>query len=154
MLKGARLPALALLLAALGSGWYLTSQRVAGPGAERLDAALQQEAPADSARAAYQDRSRGRVLHVEGVVERILPDDRDGSPHQRFIIRTTSGLSLLIAHNLDLAPRLSGLGPGETVSLQGEYEWNERGGVMHWTHDDPQGRHVAGYIDWRGQRYQ
>jgi hypothetical protein len=60
----------------------------------------------------------------------------------------------MIAHNLDLAPRLTGLAPGESVSLLGEYEWNEKGGVMHWTHDDPKGRHEAGYIEWRGRRYQ
>ncbi len=128
-----------LLLAALGAS---------------LDASAGQPVAEDAARLAYQSHSKGRTLVARGVVERILSDDRDGSPHQRFIIRTPSGLSLLIAHNLDLAPRLNGLAPGDAVSVLGEYEWNEKGGVMHWTHNDPRGRHRAGYIEWRGRRYQ
>ena len=83
-----------------------------------------------------------------------MSDDRDGSPHQRFIIVTNSGQSLLVAHNLDLAPRLKGLSAGDEVTVYGEYEWNPQGGVMHWTHDDPQGSHETGYVEWRGRRYQ
>lgn len=91
---------------------------------------------------------------VRGRVQRTLSDDRDGSPHQRFIIVTNSGQSLLVAHNLDLAPRLEGLSAGDEVSVYGEYEWNAQGGIMHWTHDDPQGTHETGYVEWRGRRYQ
>ena len=96
----------------------------------------------------------GEQVRVEGRVIRILPDDRDGSPHQRFIIQVDRGLTLLVSHNLDLAPRLNGLAVGDQVVVAGEYEWNDRGGTVHWTHDDPQGRHPAGYVEWRGRRYQ
>ena len=96
----------------------------------------------------------GDQVRVEGRVVRILADDRDGSPHQRFVIEVDRGATLLVAHNLDLAPRLEGLSVGEQVVVFGQYEWNERGGTLHWTHDDPQGRHPAGYVEWRGRRYQ
>jgi hypothetical protein len=112
-------------------------------------------APAeDPARQAFEQRAGGSMLRVSGRVDRILSDDREGSPHQRFIIVTDSGQSLLISHNLDLAPRLDGLAVGDQVEVYGEYEWNEKGGLMHWTHDDPAGDHVAGYIEWQGRRYQ
>jgi hypothetical protein len=143
-----------VLLAALGTGWYVTREQGAGPPGEGAQATNRGVAAEDAAQLAFQSRSQGRVIAVAGKVERILADDRDGSPHQRFIIRTSGGVSLMIAHNLDLAPRLEGLAPGEAVVVLGEYEWNEKGGVMHWTHDDPQGRHEAGYIEWRGRRYQ
>lgn len=143
-----------MLIAALGGGWYLR-EREAGGAHETADAASREPLVAeDAAWQAFESRARGRVLTVQGVVDRILADDRDGSPHQRFIIRTTRGLSLLIAHNLDLAPRLEGLKAGDQVTVLGEYEWNDKGGVMHWTHDDPRGQHAAGYIEWRGRRYQ
>lgn len=99
-------------------------------------------------------RRSGGLLNTSGVVVRVLADDRDGSRHQRFIIREDSGETLLIAHNIDLAPRLEGLRVGDRVRIAGEFVWNPRGGTVHWTHHDPQGRHVPGYIEWRGRRYQ
>ena len=108
----------------------------------------------DPVATAFADRARGRLILASGAVTRLLPDDDEGSPHQRFVIRTGSGLTLLVAHNLDLAPRLNGLRVGDAVIVHGEYEWNDQGGLMHWTHDDPDGRHAAGYIDWKGRRYQ
>jgi hypothetical protein len=144
----------AALLAALGGGWYLR-ERQSEPVDQPLQAGPLGAAVAeDPAQLAFQQRARGRIIKVIGTVERILADDRDGSPHQRFIIRTSGGMSLLIAHNLDLAPRLEALRAGEVVTVFGEYEWNDKGGVMHWTHDDPQGEHTTGYIEWRGRRYQ
>jgi hypothetical protein len=151
---GPRLRVVAVLLAALGGGWYLRD-RQAEPAGETADSGVVgRVVSGDPALSAFESRARGRIITVNGEVERILADDRDGSPHQRFIIRTPGGVSLLVAHNLDLAPRLEGLGAGEVVTVLGEYEWNEKGGVMHWTHDDPQGKHITGYIEWRGRRYQ
>lgn len=109
---------------------------------------------AAAARQAFEDRAQGRLLELTGTVERTLADDRDGSPHQRFIIRLEGGQTLLVAHNLDLAPRLDGLRAGDTVRVFGEFEWNPQGGVMHWTHHDPRGVHPAGFIEWRGRRFQ
>ena len=54
----------------------------------------------------------------------------------------------------DLAPRIYGLSAGDTVSFFGEYEPNAQGGVIHRTHHDPQGRHVDGWLEHRGRRYQ
>jgi hypothetical protein len=142
---------LLVLGAALLSAWYWGGQPGQGAPEYVESAGRADDAPL---RAAEARRARGLGLQISGVVDRTLADDRDGSPHQRFIIRTSSGLTLLVAHNLDLAPRLEGLAPGESVVVKGDYEWNERGGVMHWTHDDPAGNHPAGYIEWKGRRYQ
>lgn len=98
--------------------------------------------------------SSGQQVQGEGAVVRILPDDNDGSRHQRFILQLESGRTLLVAHNIDLAPRIAALREGDTVAFNGEYEWNDRGGVIHWTHHDPQGRHVAGWLEHAGRRYQ
>ena len=43
---------------------------------------------------------------------------------------------------------------GDTVAFHGVYEWNAQGGVIHWTHHDPVGRHVAGWLKHNGQTYQ
>jgi hypothetical protein len=90
----------------------------------------------------------------KGVVIKILPDDNSGSRHQRFIIKLSSDQTLLIAHNIDLAPRISSLREGDSVQFYGEYEWNEKGGILHWTHRDPNGSHVDGWLEHQGQRYE
>ena len=58
----------------------------------------------------------------EGTVIRVLPDDLDGSRHQRFIVQLASGQTLLITHNIDLAPRIAGLKVGDKVGFNGECE--------------------------------
>lgn len=89
-----------------------------------------------------------------GKVIKILPDDTKGSQHQRFIIRLNSGQTLLIAHNIDLAPRIKNLEVGDHINFYGEYEWNSKGGVIHWTHHDPNGRHEGGWLNHGGKLYQ
>ena len=101
-----------------------------------------------------QDWQSGDQVRGTATVSRILSDDNEGSRHQRFVVRLSSGRTLLIAHNIDLAPRVSSLRVGDTVSFYGEYEWNDRGGVIHWTHHDPRGSHVGGWIEHKGRRYE
>jgi Protein of unknown function (DUF3465) len=90
----------------------------------------------------------------EGVIIKLLPDDRSGSRHQKFIIKLASGQKLLIVHNIDLAPRLTSIRVGDSIQFNGEYEWNEKGGVLHWTHRDPNDAHTAGWLKYQGKTYQ
>lgn len=103
---------------------------------------------------AYNNKQSDIQVQGQGTVLRILSDDNDGSRHQRFILKLNAGQSLLIAHNIDLAPRLNDLKKGDTVEFFGEYEWNSKGGVIHWTHNDPNHRHVDGWLKHRGRTYQ
>jgi len=96
----------------------------------------------------------GRLAKGSGTVVRVLSDDNDGSRHQRFILRLADGRTLLIAHNIDLAPRIQGIREGDTVEFHGEFRSNPQGGVIHWTHHDPQGRHPGGWLRHRGKTYQ
>lgn len=112
-------------------------------------------ASADSSLVAAFENQRSNVqVQGGGSVTKVLSDDNEGSRHQRFIVRLASGQTVLIAHNIDLAGRVSSLKPGDPVEFYGEYEWNERGGVVHWTHRDPQHGHVDGWIKHNGHTYQ
>ncbi len=108
----------------------------------------------DELDSALQNQRSGVQVRGEGIVTRILDDDSDGSRHQRFILRLASGQTLLVAHNVDLAPRIVSLSPGDSVAFNGEYEWNEKGGLIHWTHRDPNGQHEAGWLKHNGETYQ
>lgn len=103
---------------------------------------------------AFSNHESNLQVSGQGIVTRLLPDDNDGSRHQKFIVKLSSGQTLLIAHNIDLAPRISSIREGDSVQFYGEYEWNEKGGVLHWTHRDPDGSHVAGWLQHQGQKYQ
>ena len=103
---------------------------------------------------AFRNHTSGIQVSGKGVATKILSDDNDGSRHQRFILKLSSGQTLLIAHNIDLAPRIASLREGDTVEFNGVYEWNSKGGIIHWTHHDPEGRHEAGWLRHNGKTYQ
>ena len=83
---------------------------------------------------------------------RLLPDDIEGDRHQRIIVRLRNHATLLIAHNIDLAKRVP-VGIGDRVRFRGVYEWNDLGGLVHWTHDDPHGIELGGWIQFRRENY-
>ena len=96
----------------------------------------------------------GTLMCGSGTIIRLLSDDNKGSRHQRFIIKESSGRTLLIAHNIDLAPKIYSLQKGSLIKFCGEYENNAKGGVIHWTHHDPQKRHTGGWLEYKGKKYQ
>lgn len=106
-----------------------------------------------SVQSAYYNHKSDVQIQEKGTVVKLLSDDLSGSRHQRFILKFNK-LSVLIAHNIDLAPRIDALRTGDTVEFYGEYEWNEKGGIVHWTHHDPAGRHASGWLKHKGKTYQ
>jgi hypothetical protein len=112
------------------------------------------ECSADALVTAYRDHQSRVEVCGSGIIAKVLRDDTQGSRHQRFIVRLSAGQTVLIAYNYDIAPRIEGLRAGAPIEFAGEYEWNPQGGVVHWTHHDPSGRHAAGWIQYDGREYQ
>lgn len=129
------LPAFALLI------YFLAQQGEKMAGAANGDAYV-----GVTVQAAYSQRLSDQQTRGQGVVLKVLPDDRKGSQHQKFILQTGPGQTVLVAHNIDTAPRISDLQQGDRVEFYGEYEWTEKGGVIHWTHRDPGGHHIHGWL--------
>lgn len=115
---------------------------------------LTQSDSSDQLRAAFAGHLSGLQVTGDGVVSKLLPDDTQGNRHQRFILTLPSGQTLLVAHNIDIASRIDSLRTGDSVAFNGVYEWNDKGGVVHWTHHDPGGRHQAGWLRHAGRTYQ
>jgi hypothetical protein len=103
---------------------------------------------------AYENQLSDIQVKGVGTVVRLLKDDNQGSRHQKFILKLSSGQTILIAHNIDLAPRINAIKKGDTIHFNGEYEFNIKGGVVHWTHKDPNNRHVHGWLKHKGIIYQ
>ena len=130
--------ALALLAAALASG-CATSQT-----------------PDDRAVCDAYSAGRSRVEVVaNGTVTRVLGVQAGKeSPHEGFLMRLASGCAVVVRveANTDFTGPIP-LAPGEHVAVKGEYEYYRLGGVIHWTHRDPRGRHEGGYIEAGGRQY-
>jgi hypothetical protein len=103
---------------------------------------------------AFQQQKSGIQVQSSGRVKAILRDDNNGSRHQKFILQLGNGQTVLVAHNIDLSPRLDDLEKGEIVQFYGEYEYSDQGGVIHWTHHDPQKSHANGWLKYKGRTYQ
>ncbi len=148
---------LVVVVAALfyGAGANKGIRQLAGsqPGSAESSSAAKTPSP-HAAQAAFDERKSGSQVSGEGVVSRLLADDMDGSRHQRFILTLASGKTVLVAHNIDVAPRIESLKSGDSVAFSGVYEWNAKGGVIHWTHHDPGGRHEPGWLRHAGRTYQ
>lgn len=138
------LPVLVIAVLVYGYDFY-RDQVSSAPAFNQTETVLQQ---------AFANRQSDVQVRGSGRVIKLLSDDLDGSRHQRFILELNSGQTVLVSHNIDLAPRISGLDTGDVVEFFGEYEWNPQGGVIHWTHHDPGGRHVGGWLKHDGNTYQ
>jgi|CXWL01.1.fsa_nt_gi molybdopterin converting factor small subunit len=103
---------------------------------------------------AYDKAQSNFWVQSQGEVVKVLKDDTDGDRHQRFLLRLSNGHTILIVHNIDIAPKIEGLKPGDTVAFYGEYAWNNKGGVVHWTHHDPSRRRIGGWLMHQGKRYE
>ena len=103
---------------------------------------------------AFKNKKSDIFVEGSGVVKKLLPDDNKGSRHQKFLVTISDEQTLLFAHNIDLAPRIDAIQVGDSVQFRGEYVYNPKGGVMHWTHHDPQGGNKVGWIKHAGKVYE
>jgi hypothetical protein len=87
---------------------------------------------------------------AEGSIASILGNS--GGPsgtHEGFLLHLRGasghGLTVRVEDNVDLTGQVP-LSEGEDVEVRGEYVYDANGGVIHYTHRDPSGRHAAGFI--------
>ncbi len=107
----------------------------------------------DEILAAHANRQTNVEVTCTLPVKRMLPQDNKGEKHEKFILQMSNGSTILVAHNISRAPYVP-ISEGDVVTVRGEYIWNRKGGVIHWTHLSDTPKHPSGYIDFAGQRYQ
>lgn len=141
---------LALLIALAFGGCNRSESGSAHAVAAEINSAAISNAAVEQA---YAHRLSNVQVMGTGSVIKLLADDTKGSRHQKFLVRINPEQTLLFAHNIDLAPRVP-VKTGDEVSFYGEYVYNPKGGIIHWTHRAPQEDHEAGWIMLNGQKYQ
>ena len=111
-------------------------------------------APNTTVERAFADHLSGIEVTANAAVTRLLADDTGPSgTHQRFIVQVKgSAQTLLIDNNVDIGKRVP-VANGDDVVVHGEYVWNDQGGLIHFTHHDPDHTHADGWIELKGVRY-
>jgi hypothetical protein len=105
--------------------------------------------------AAYSSARSHVEVVADGTVTRLFGVEPGRvSPHEGFLLSLASGCTLVVRveANTDFTGPIP-LERGERVLVKGEYEYYPLGGVIHWTHRDPRGRHEGGYIESSGRLY-
>jgi Protein of unknown function (DUF3465) len=106
--------------------------------------------------ALYASGSSDAEVVAQGTVLGVL-GTRNGPSgnHEGFLLKLTQqcDLMLRVETNVDITGPVP-LRAGQTVTVKGQFEDDASGGVIHWTHHDPSGRHVAGYVLADGKYYE
>ncbi|MFZ3229727.1 MAG: DUF3465 domain-containing protein [Pseudobdellovibrio sp.] len=91
-------------------------------------------------------------VKAEGlVVSGLLKDDTNGSPHQKFNVKLTSGQVIMIVSNLDMCEKIP-VQVGDVVGAGGQFiPTGKSGGLLHWTHKDPKKIRPDGFIELGGR---
>ncbi|MBX9947521.1 MAG: DUF3465 domain-containing protein [Candidatus Obscuribacterales bacterium] len=126
---------------------------LAGNQAQITDAAAQTNTGDAEAIRAQQLQLVKVPLTVTAPVKKMLKYDDRGLPHEKFLLLLSNGSTILVAHNTKMAPYVP-LQSGDLVTVSGEYIWNAKGGLIHWTHHSDTPNHKSGYIDFNGKRYE
>lgn len=126
------------------------------PGAPPKDQLGNQSASASGDAAAIRAQQLQLVkvpLTVTAPVKKMLRYDDRGLPHEKFLLVLSTGSTILVAHNTKMAPYVP-IQSGDIVTVKGEFIWNEKGGLIHWTHHTDTPNHEGGYIEFNGKRYE
>lgn len=108
----------------------------------------------DSALVEAVNSGRG-VDYIEAanlVATQILPDDTDGSAHQKWKGRLSNGIEIMVVFNIDDYDRVP-IRKGDRFSVGGQFIQEGKRRVIHWLHEDPRHRRPDGYVYLNGNIY-
>ncbi|HEV7179255.1 MAG TPA: DUF3465 domain-containing protein [Candidatus Baltobacteraceae bacterium] len=100
-------------------------------------------------------QSHAEVVASGKIVDVLGTRGGPSGGHEGYLLHLESGCDTLVRveTNVDLTGPVP-LRSGEAVVVKGEYEYTPLGGVIHWTHRDPRGRHEGGYVIAAGKTYE
>ncbi|HEY7981810.1 MAG TPA: DUF3465 domain-containing protein [Candidatus Eremiobacteraceae bacterium] len=98
----------------------------------------------------------GTEVTVEGPVVRVLSTHSGAQGvHEQFIVAVRANNTeqdVLVADNISIG-RAAPVHQGDDVTVRGELAIDPGGPVIHWTHNDPRGRHQSGFVRLGGVLY-
>lgn len=102
---------------------------------------------------AFEQGRTGVWVSGHGIVAQLIGDETvSGERHQRMVVNVDGRLDLIVRHSTEQSERIP-VAQGDTVAFQGRYEWSGRGGVVGFTHHDPEQPGDGGWIRYQGTTY-
>lgn len=102
---------------------------------------------------AFEQGRTGVWISGHGTVAQLIGDETiAGEVHQRMVVNVADSLDLIVRHTVENSERVP-VAQGDTVAFQGRYEWNGRGGVVGFTHHDPEQPGGGGWVRHEGTTY-
>jgi hypothetical protein len=101
---------------------------------------------------AWQQEKSNFHVQFEARVILKLPDEDNYGNAQKFLVVLENGHRLLISHDLEISTRVP-IVVNSLIRVKGEYDWNETGGMVHWTHRDINNERDGGWIELNNHRY-
>ncbi len=103
----------------------------------------------------YASQNSGGEVLVSGHVVALL-GSREGrsGEHEGYLLKLDGSCDLLL--KVETNTSITGPIPfarNEPVIIKGVYVYDPLGGLIHWTHHDPSGRHMNGYVIAGGKSY-
>lgn len=102
--------------------------------------------------AIHRDQNVNFIEAGQMVVQAILPDDTQGLPHQKWLVRLSDNSTLELVYNSDMGQRVP-LSVGQVVSAGGQLIIAQQGPLLHWLHADPRQHRPDGYVFVNGTYY-
>jgi hypothetical protein len=102
---------------------------------------------------AWQQRLSGVQLSLEGKISRVFSSMETEAGQQKFSLQLAQGQVVTVIHDVRLGSAIEDLAEGEIIEVFGEYQWAPDGGVIHWTHRDPEGNRQAGWVRYKDRLY-
>jgi len=102
---------------------------------------------------AFEQGRTGVWVSGHGTVKQLVGDETvAGERHQRIVVDVGEVFDLIVRHSVEASERVPVV-QGDTIAFQGRYEFNGRGGVLGFTHHDPEEPGGGGWVRYQGNVY-
>lgn len=123
----------------LGWGWFSLPGYKVEPGVHIVEKA-------------YYEKQSDLMVEVAGEVVRTVQPGEGNEGHQEFQMRLPNGQLLLVVRNTSDGSRIP-VEVNDMVTVRGEYQWSELGGIIHDAQRDYSLDRRHGWIELDGERY-
>jgi hypothetical protein len=93
------------------------------------------------------------MVEVDGEVVRTIRPMEGNEGHQEFQMRLPNGQLILVVHE-HRSGEPAPVTERDRVTVRGNYQWTELGGIIRGTHRDSSMQRRHGWIELEGKRYQ